>query len=115
MKYCNAKKCSRHMTGGRKALSAILAILLGAGMGSSALAQQSSSPGQAGNATGQTSPAIATAETAEDVANLEPISPGFTSMELAEATLEQLPVCLEYKITGITLRVIITPWFVYYF
>ena len=115
MKYCNAKKRSRHMTGGRKALSAILAILLGAGMGSSALAQQSRSPGQAENATGQTSPAIATAETAEDVANLEPMSPGFTSMELAEATLEQLPVCLEYKITGITLRVIITPWFVYYF
>lgn len=113
MKHRNVSQRCRHMAGGRKILSAaILAAILGVVGVTPALAQSSTSgTSPAGNAADQT-PTIVTAE---DVANLEPMSPGFTSMELAEATLEQLPVCLEYKITGITLRVIITPWFVYYF
>lgn len=113
MKHRNVPQRCRHMAGGRKTLSAaILAAVLSVVGVAPALAQSSTSgTSPAGNAADQP-PTIVTAE---DVANLEPMSPGFTSMELAEATLEQLPVCLEYKITGITLRVIITPWFVYYF
>ena len=97
MKHRNAPQRCRHMAGGRKTLSAaILAAVLGVVGGVAPALAQSSTSGTspARNAADQT-PTIVTAE---DVANLE-----------------QLPVCLEYKITGITLRVIITPWFVYYF
>ena len=91
MKHSNVSQRCRHMAGGRKTLSAaILAAVLGVVGGMAPALAQSSTSGTspAGNATDQP-PTIVTAE---DVADLEPMSPGFTSMELAEATLEQLPV-----------------------
>ena len=56
-------------------------------------------------------PLVAAAQSAEPGDEMEG---GFSTMEAAQYTLEQLPQCLEYKIVGISLRLIIIPPFYYY-
>ena len=117
MSVRDVKRKNLPRTGRRQALSAAVlsTILFAASSVNPVLAQAGNTgtaPSGAAGATHSETPAVATAE---DVAALEPMEPGFTTIELAESTLEQLPMCLEYKITGITLRMVIRGWYVYFF
>lgn len=78
---------------------------------SCALAQQTPVP-----ASGASSGAPAGVSSGAGAANPSmSLTDGFTTLELAAHNLVQLPACLEYKITGISLRLIIIPPFIYYY
>ncbi|MDO4643185.1 MAG: hypothetical protein Q4A74_05030 [Cardiobacteriaceae bacterium] len=98
---------SARKSGRLKRLSAaLLAIMLPLAVSAAPMAS-----GASGTSGGTSAPTSAS----EDEGEWVEVKGGFTTIDLAINTLEQLPACLEYKITGITLRMVIRPWGVYFF
>ena len=64
-------------------------------------------PGTNGTAQGQQ-------KQEDDGKNVLESAGGFTTLELATVTVAQLPACLDYTIEGLTLRMIIRRWGVYF-
>ena len=122
-----ADRSEAHRTGRRgprckRLCAALLAALLPAFTVSPLMAQQaaqapaSATAGNAATPPGTTGPANGAQNGQEDNGgkNVLESAGGFTTLELATVTVAQLPACLDYTIEGLTLRMIIRRWGVYF-
>ena len=113
----------------KRLCATLLAALLPAFTVSPLMAQQAPANGQAAtrqgvSPAGTTTPAPVAPGTngtaqgqqkqEDDGKNVLESAGGFTTLELATVTVAQLPACLDYTIEGLTLRMIIRRWGVYF-